>query len=166
LKVLGIDPGVRGGWAVVDATGGLLSAGDLPTAGEAAREMVSGPLLAAVVRGFDPTFAVIERVGAMPGQGVSSMFKFGRAVGTVEGVLGACGVRVLYVQPTVWKRAYGLPSDKEPARQRAVELWPAAASLHFSRKKDHGRAEAALIAAWGRRVAIANGDLVVEVTDE
>ena len=41
-----------------------------------------------------PDSAIIEKVGAMPGQGVSSMFQFGRSVGMVEGVLAALQIPV------------------------------------------------------------------------
>ena len=91
---------------------------------------------------------VIERVSAMPKQGVSSSFRFGRGVGLIEGVIGASLVPVIYTAPATWKRFYGLPSDKETCRQRAVERWPESAAA-FSRKRDHNRAEAAFIASWG-----------------
>lgn len=151
MIVLGIDPGIIGGWAIVD-NGKLISAGELPVAGEGAQRMVSAPLLRSVLA-FRPDQAVVERVAAMPGQGVSSMFRFGRAVGIVEGVIGGASIPVLHVQPAVWKRHFGLGPDKEAARQRAIETWPEMADLLFSRKKDHGAAEAALIALWGFRAA-------------
>lgn len=152
MIVLGIDPGIIGGWAVVD-NGKLVSAGELPVAGEGAQRMVSAPLMRALIPQFRPDQAVVERVGAMPKQGVSSTFRFGRAVGIVEGVIGGASIPVLHVQPAVWKRHFGLGPDKEAARQRAIETWPEMADLLFSRKKDHGAAEAALIALWGFRAA-------------
>lgn len=151
LLILGIDPGVTGGWALLSQSMEL-AAGDLPAAGEGTQRMLSAPLLASVFLSLgEPTLAVCERVGAMPGQGVSSMFKFGRSVGVIEGVLGALNIPIMYVSPNVWKRAFSLAPEKEFSRQRAIELWPELASELFSRKKDHGRAEAALIALWGLR---------------
>ncbi len=150
---LGIDPGIEGAWAIIDDDGAIVSCGDLPTAGDKTQRMVSAPLLAVVAKQWPIREAVVERVGAMPGQGVSSMFRFGRAVGTIDGVLAACGVSIAYVTPGIWKRHYGLGPDKEQSRQRALEMWPMSADLHFSRKKDHGKAEAALIALWGVRAA-------------
>jgi crossover junction endodeoxyribonuclease RuvC len=61
-------------------------------------------------------------------------------------VLACCEIPLTIVEPSVWKRApklYG--ADKETSRQRVLELFPAAHAL-LARKKDHGRAEAALIA--------------------
>ena len=87
----------------------------------------------------------------MPGQGVSSMFAFGRAAGAVDGVLGALGVPVTYLTPQAWKRAAGLiGKDKDAARGRAVQIWPAWRALD---KKGEGQAlaDAALIAWAGGR---------------
>ena len=87
--------------------------------------------------------AVIEQVGAMPGQGVTSMFTFGRAVGRVEGVLVALGVSIDFTRPQVWKKHFKLSKDKENARALAQRFYPKAS---LARKKDAGVAEALLIA--------------------
>jgi crossover junction endodeoxyribonuclease RuvC len=94
-----------------------------------------------------PSDIVLEIVGAMPGQGVSSMFQFGRGVGMVEGVIAALGLPITYVAPRAWQKAVGARGGKDGNRLRAVELFPAYASL-FARKKDDGRADAALMAFW------------------
>lgn len=92
---------------------------------------------------------VIERVGAMPKQGVSSSFDFGRSFGTVIGLVAAHMIPVTFVVPGVWKKAHGLiGKGKDASRVRASELWPAS-SGNWSRVKDDGVAEAALIATWG-----------------
>jgi len=119
--------------------------------------MISGPLLADIVLATSRLVALVERVGPMPKQGLSSTFKFGRGVGLIEGVIGGALVPSGYVVPTVWKRHFGLVADKEAARQKAIELWPASAAELFGRKKDHGRAEAALIALWSQRTTVAAG---------
>jgi hypothetical protein len=76
-------------------------------------------------------------------------FKFGRAVGSIEATVVLCGIPHEIVEPSIWKRHFHLPGgDEERARQRALELFPAAHAL-LARKKDHGRAEAALIALHG-----------------
>ena len=155
--IVGIDPGLTGGWAVLTQAGAIIDCGDLPVVGDGARRALSAPLLAAIISRHMPSTAVIERVGAMPGQGVSSTFKFGHAAGLIEGVLGAMAVPVMHVAPAVWKRHHGLGPEKERARQRAIEIWPAKAAELFARVKDHNRAEAALIALWGTRAAILSG---------
>lgn len=155
--ILGIDPGIEGAWAVLDSFGQLVSSGDLPVVGEGKKRMVSAPLLAGVLDVHPISEAFVERVGAMPGQGVSSMFRFGQAIGTINGVLGARHVPVSYVPAAVWKRHFKLPGEKEPSRLLAIETWPDKALIHFNRKKDHGRAEAALIALWGARSNVISG---------
>jgi len=86
-------------------------------------QQVNGAELAAQLReiraahlGAD-VLAVLERVSAMPGQGVSSMFRFGEGYGVVQGVLAALGIPVIAGSPAVWKRASGLIGrDKDVAR--------------------------------------------------
>jgi crossover junction endodeoxyribonuclease RuvC len=82
----------------------------------------------------------------MPKQGASSGFKYGRAVGALEAVITCCAVPLLIIEPTAWKKFHELHGgEKEMSRQRALQLFPSAHAL-LARKKDHGRAEAALIA--------------------
>jgi len=69
------------------------------------------------------------------------------AYGVAKGVIGAAGIRRVDVSPGKWKRHFGLSADKEAARALAISQWPK--SEHFRRKKDHGRAEAALLALYG-----------------
>jgi crossover junction endodeoxyribonuclease RuvC len=143
--ILGVDPGITGAIAFYfPETSGRVVALDLPIAdGE-----ISAPLVADLIRTYAPSLAIIERVSAMPGQGVVSMFNFGRAYGDVRGVIGALSIPVHFATPQKWKRHFRLSSDKEEARALALRLFPSCAD-HFKRKKDHGRAEAALIARYG-----------------
>jgi crossover junction endodeoxyribonuclease RuvC len=60
-----------------------------------------------------------------------------------------CSPRI--IEPSTWKKFHDLHGgDKEPARQRALQLFPNAHAM-FARKKDHGRAKAALIALAGNK---------------
>lgn len=142
---VGVDPGKSGAIALLDSYGQLVTIYDMPVTGN----IVSAQLLAGLdFWGLDDFgTVVIEDVHAMPKQGVSSSFSFGRSLGAVEGVFAGAGRPITYVSPAKWKRALGLTADKGMARRRAVELWPAKASM-FARVKDDGRAEAALIAYW------------------
>ena len=84
----------------------------------------------------------------MPRQGASSGFKYGRAVGSLETVIACCGIPLAIIEPSQWKRAYRLHGgDKEGARQLAILKFPAAHGL-LARRKDHQRAEAALLALF------------------
>jgi crossover junction endodeoxyribonuclease RuvC len=142
--ICGIDPGISGALAFYfPKAPDRVLAEDVPVAGE----NISGALLYDRLQQLQPDVAIIELVSAMPGQGVSSTFKFGRAFGTAVGVIQAAGVPLHFVSPAKWKRHFGLPADKEAAREYALRMFPQT-SEHFARKRDHGRAEAALIALY------------------
>jgi len=143
ICILGIDPGSSGAIALYwPSAPHMIIAEDVPT--------VDGTIdPAALARRLEearPAVAMVELVGAMPKQGVSSTFKFGMAYGLVRGVIGASYIPMHLVTPGKWKKHFRLSSDKEEARALATRLWPSATC--FARKKDHGRAEAALIARY------------------
>jgi crossover junction endodeoxyribonuclease RuvC len=149
-RILGVDPGIRGGLTIVelsnDAAPQLIDAIDIPVAGAGAKERVDVLAIRTWILAHRPQHALVERAQAMPKQGASSGFKYGRAVGAIEAVITCCEIPMTIVEPALWKRAQGLRGkDKEGSRQRALQLFPAAHAL-LARRKDHGRAEAALIA--------------------
>ena len=150
--ILAIDPGAKGALAFFDPDKGTLDIVDCPTVevkrGAKTKAEISPQMLAAIIRSRTPVLAILEKVGAMPGQGVSSMFQFGRGVGMYEGVLAALQVPVTYVTPQTWQKAVGSRDGKDATRLRASELFPAYAQT-FARKKDDGRADAACMAYWG-----------------
>jgi crossover junction endodeoxyribonuclease RuvC len=157
MKILGIDPGIHGGLAIVDIVDGaapeLIGAIDIPTVGVKAKERVDVHALRAWIEAHRPDHAMVERAQAMPRQGASSGFKYGRATGAIEAVIACCEVPLTIVEPTAWKKFHGLhkaPGQtateiKEMSRQRALQLFPAAHHL-LSRRMDHGKAESMLIA--------------------
>jgi crossover junction endodeoxyribonuclease RuvC len=59
---------------------------------------------------------------------------------------------VRHATPSRWKKALGLNGEAEASRARAIETWPNRADL-FARKKDHNRAEAALLGLYGLKDA-------------
>jgi hypothetical protein len=153
VRILGIDPGVNGGLAVIEITNGaaltLVTAIDVPAIGTGAKQTVDVIALQEFLLHFSPTHCYFERAQAMPRQGASSGFLYGRNVGALESVVSCCAIPLTRVEPVKWKRAFHLAAkDKEGARQRALQLFPAAHAM-LARKKDHGRAEAALIALAG-----------------
>jgi crossover junction endodeoxyribonuclease RuvC len=152
-RILGVDPGVHGGLAVVEVTDGaipvLVETIDVPVIGTGAKERVDVAAIRNFIERHKPVRALIERAQAMPKQGASSGFKYGRAVGAIEATIALCSIPLEIIEPSVWKRHWHLPGkDKERARQLALEKFPAAhASL--ARKKGHQRAESALLALYG-----------------
>lgn len=146
MITIGVDPGLSGAIALLNEHGHLIDVYDMPVAGGA----VSAQLLADAENWAESSTygtVVIEDVHAMPKQGVTSSFGFGRSKGVVEGVFAAARRPIVYVAPSAWKRDLRLSKDKGASRQRALELWPSHAAK-FARVKDDGRAEAALIAHW------------------
>jgi crossover junction endodeoxyribonuclease RuvC len=141
---------------LVDAGGAapqLVDAIDIPVAGVSAKERVDVLAIRTWIARHTPHHALIERAQAMPKQGASSGFKYGRAVGAIEAVISCCAIPLTIIEPSMWKKFHQLRGgDKEAARQRALQLFPAAHAL-LARKMDHGRAEAALIALYGLATA-------------
>src|SRR5215471_5834494 len=104
MKILGIDPGIHGGLAIIDVINGaapqLIDAIDVPIVGVKAKERVDALGIRAWIEGHKPIdHAAIERAGAMPKQGVASTFKYGRAVGSLEATIALCGISMTIVGP-------------------------------------------------------------------
>lgn len=146
MRVLGIDVGLTGALALVsDET--LVGVWDMPVIERGKKRVLDAEALARWMAG--PTWVdavVLEEQGAAPGQGLGSTFKLGWQAGLIEGLVRASMVPLALVRPNVWKAGMRLSGDKEMSRQAARKLWPA--SKDFERKKDHGRAEAALLARY------------------
>ena len=154
MRRIGIDPGLSGAIAVL--TDDTLQIHDMPVMtvdrnGKAKRQVSANELaeLLNLYAGKD-CHVYVERVSAMAGQGVTSVFSFGRSFGMIEGILAALKMPVTFVAPATWTRAIGRSPGKDASRARAMELFPNY-EYFFKRVKDDGRADAALIAHWGRK---------------
>lgn len=153
MRILGCDPGLTGALCLVDTTTGSVEFADAPvnrvsTGTRKGRDELDLPALACIVKGMTPDVAIVELVGARPGQGVTSMFRFGFSAGALRGVLAALDVPTTIVVPQVWRRVARVPPGKDGSRQRAGEIFPKIAG-ELRRRKDHGRADAALLAFFG-----------------
>ncbi len=142
--VAGIDPGKSGALAILYP--GSVVFADVP------RIKLRGKDKPAWSEWHSDWSIVIEDVSARPGQGVTSMFTFGRALGFAHSI--AVGIRprprIEFVTPAVWKGKLGLlNSGKGASREKCRTLYPST-TPHLMREKDDGRAEAALIAHYGR----------------
>ena len=68
---------------------------------------------------------VVEKVSAMPGQGVTSMFNFGQSFGVIKGVCAAMQLPIFFVTPAKWKKYFDLiNSQKDASRTKAIEIFP------------------------------------------
>lgn len=156
---IGVDPGLSGAIAIYDPALDEVDVADMPVLqidrnGKKKNEIDVAALAAFV----DDTskqgtyrLAVIEKVGAMPKQGVTSSFTFGVTWGIALGVLGAHFIRVERIQPRTWQSAMGVKDGKDGARLRAQQLFPKQSRL-YARVKDHGRADASLMAVYAYKL--------------
>ena len=145
--VLGIDPGLTGALAFFfPSHPDRVSVHDMPVVdGE-----VSVSALIATIKQMAPDMALVELVGPMPTDGAVQAFRFGAAYSAAKAAVTACQVQMHLVTPAKWKRSLNLgggKEGKEAARGLATRLFPAVAG-DFARVKDHGRAEAALLARY------------------
>lgn len=140
--ILGIDPGRTGALAVLDTAELRVTTHDMPDTLAGLHALF---LALPVVK-----FAVIERPFYPPKIGVLTITKIAEALGELRSTLAWRDIPTFDVKPNVWKAALGVPADKAAARRRAGEFAPADAE-QWRLAKHHGRAEAALIAWYGRR---------------
>jgi crossover junction endodeoxyribonuclease RuvC len=143
---------LSGAIAVLSPSGELECVADLPVIRDGRLAWIDGGALQSFL--IDtlpgrPARAIVERVSAMPQQGVASAFNFGVGFGSVLSILQARQIGIEFVTPTAWKRAMGLSPDKAASLHKARLLYPAA---ELTLAKHHGRAEALLLAHWALRV--------------
>jgi hypothetical protein len=152
MNYVGIDPGMTGAIAVLNPETHDLYITDMPLKADRSVDCDSLAefLCLSIILPENKAHAIIENVHSMPNQGVASTFKFGRSFGAVEGVCVALQVPVTFVSPQVWKASLGVTSNKDTSRELASRLFAGHKDL-FKRKKDDGRAEAALLAYFGTK---------------
>ena len=151
--IIGIDPGQTGAIAAI-SDGMVVALYDMPTMTRlhGKGQQVDPSSLSSVLLEIPGTrrLVYLEAVAAMPGQGVSSTFRFGESVGIVLGVCGALQIPVYWVTPAIWKKRAGLTGkDKDASRTLAIQRHPEVSDM-LERKKDVGRADAICIAEFGR----------------
>jgi len=142
---IGIDPGKSGALALISSEDQV--AEDWPGDAAGAAELLMTWRLE-----YNVELVALERVGSMPGQGVKSMFSFGENFGTWQGILAALSIPYVMPRPQEWQKGLVSPSDGVDSKARSLavarRLFP---EVELSRKKDHGRADALLLAWWARR---------------
>lgn len=171
MRILGIDPGIDGavGLYLPDSPVNTTPNGivDLPTIGEKSQRELNYAALRDIIFGLRPDIVVLERAMAMPSipgkqdddgeggkrrtMGSASTFKFGGGYYAIKAVVACLGIPLHKpVMPATWKGHFGLPGGdaaKEASRLLATQRFPQIAPF-LTRKLDHQRAEAFLIAVW------------------
>jgi crossover junction endodeoxyribonuclease RuvC len=150
ITYIGIDPGKTGGLAAV-RSGNVIAVAAMPLAGN----MIDGVTLHAWLidqLGTGNILVALEKVSAMPKQGVKSMFTFGMGYGIVQGVLAAIDISYQLVTPQAWKKVIlaGTPKDKMAAIEYCLRMYPYVSLLATERSKvpHNGIADAICIAAY------------------
>ena len=153
MKIIGIDPGLSGGIAVLE-NNKVLDIFDMPVMSEGKknkRQLNSAQLVKLIkdnISKNEEVSVVVEQVNAMPGQGVTSMFNFGQTFGAIKGVCAALGLPIFFVRPAKWKKHFELiNSSKDSSRTKAIEMFPSL-SNDLAKKKDVNKSDAILIARF------------------
>lgn len=167
MKVLGIDPGLKGGFAFLGVETSFI--GRLPVAGlrRNRKDRFELDVLAfyRLLCAERPDTVVIENVGGIKGQGAGASFTFGETCGALR---AACQIYATTyelsdvfhkVSPVVWRARMGVRricvqervDVKEGSRRAATRLWPEHSAAWLDRKEDDGVAEALLIAGYWKR---------------
>lgn len=156
---IGIDPGLDGAIAVYNPDAGhvlkRLVFHDMPTLaikrGKTKKREVDAHAFRQILlyagRLNDPMRVIIEQSGPHERDGSMQAWKTGSGWGIVYGVVVGYGLPIQIVTVQRWKKAMGATADKDLSRKLAMSAFPEQAD-HLTRKKDNGRAEAALIAAY------------------
>ena len=147
---IGIDPGRHGAYAIMDG-GEILCCHPFPYIGE---ELDIGTLSIDIIQHTHgkPRVAILEKVHAMPGQGVCSMFTFGRNVGEIRGMLKTIGIGFREPTPQQWKKAVlaGQKQDKAAAVAHVMRRYPEIDLKPGKKRVAHdGMADAVCLAEFG-----------------
>ena len=138
----GIDPGRKGGLAIISAAGVVVKPFDKAVYLE-------------LIEAWAPLGirCCLEKVHAMPKQGVASTFSFGESYGWLKGVLDAHHVSYQEIPPERWKKEFGLNTDKKKSIEVARQLFPDADLRPSERCRvdSDGMAESLLMAEYARR---------------
>lgn len=142
---IGIDPGKDGAMAVL-WMGNMI----IPFSGDVYRKTL---LDIAESKGGNEIRCCLERVNAMPGQGVTSMFRFGENFGFIQGLLTAYSIPYELVTPQKWKKEFQITGDKNSSIDVCKRLFPNVSLRKTDRckKDDDNMAEALLMAEYARR---------------
>ena len=148
MIALGIDPGKSGALAAMymDSNKKITDIAIAPFEELTYRDVLSDCVGKDIV-------CCVEKVGARPGQGVVSMFNFGRNFGIIEGMLIALQLPYQLVTPQAWKKEFSLTGNKQTSIDVCKKLFPGINLLatERSRKEHDGMAEALLMAEYARR---------------
>lgn len=154
LNLIALDPGLSGAIAIFKNN--TITAYPFPIAGKT----LDLAALTHIIRDAAPELAVIEKVHSMPGQGVSSTFKFGQGYGALLGITAALGIPTELVTPQRWKGTVlaGTAKDKDAAIAYCRRAFPDVPLIMKGCRKPHdGVADALCLLQFGLREFMRTG---------
>lgn len=157
MRVIGIDPGFKGGIACFDSKYKILSIYDTPIikikVGKSIRSEYNEDEMRRILVSLDPYIAYIEKQHAMKGQGVTSMFSTGLGYGIWRGMLKGLDIKAVKVPARTWQKEFfkGIGDTKNQSYNAAIKLYPKYKDIFVGPKggKKDGRCDAVLIATYG-----------------
>jgi len=150
MRILGVDAGISGALAHYD--GSELIIWDMPIFKKEKGNDLDIHKLLKIFAEAEADHMFLEKTVAMPKLSGKSAYSMGKSEGAIIATCIGQDMPYTLVRPLEWKKSMVCPADKDAARQRASQLFPAYAH-NWDRKKDDGRAEAALIAMYGFRMS-------------
>ena len=131
MYLVGIDPGASGAICILNKDGSIHSVEDMPliiTKTETRKKAPKGSktktvktvkeskevdakTLSTIIP--EASITLLEKVGAMPGQGVTSMFSFGETYGSIKSIASIKSEKLLLVRPNEWQKYFGLTMSKK-----------------------------------------------------
>lgn len=149
--VIGIDPGLSGGIAVIEADNVRLEKMPVLVDSKTGRRHVCVSKLKEILSASLPAFVVLEKAQPMPRDGSMGSFRYGECFGTISAVVEMLGFECLQVHPATWKTAMQLKgATKDDSRAMATEIIGNPDAFH--KKNSHNLAEALLLAQYGRKI--------------
>lgn len=150
MIIMGLDPGISGGISVIETNQSklpkILYSLKMPVVSMYGKKIVDTKKVYESLINYKIDISIIEKVHAMPRQGVTSSFQFGRSFGAIETLAYLLSQRVDYVAPAVWKKHLGVGASKKDSLDLARlkfgnnDIW--------NKKTNDGIAEASLLVLY------------------
>jgi crossover junction endodeoxyribonuclease RuvC len=149
---IGIDPGLKGGIAVI-ADNKLSVSMEMPLTANKKEMGVKGIFrMFFKMRSLDAFFCIIEKAQAMPKQGVTGVFNYGRGYGELIAILKILEIPYQEIQSQKWKKEFSLiKKNKRESVNIAQKLFPSEIFMTERGRLMDGKAEACLMAEYARR---------------
>ncbi|MAE81585.1 MAG: crossover junction endodeoxyribonuclease [Flammeovirgaceae bacterium] len=143
----GIDPGFSGAIAILDFNSDIVHYMDMPVYTILKKRVLNEPAICMIFRKYKPMIVGIEKAQTMPGQGLVSSGRYMDSYGFLRGMCVGMKYQYHLIRPTSWKKKmlFDMPKDKHSSIVKVGQLYP---EIELLRKKDHGIADAILIARY------------------